>query len=75
MVMKQGWRLLINENRLVTSIMKACYFPSYEFLDAKIGNNPSFMWRSILAAHGSIKQGYRKRIGNGKSINVWKVAW
>ncbi|KAL8126011.1 hypothetical protein AgCh_013344 [Apium graveolens] len=46
MLAKQGWRLLNNQNPLVTSIMKAKYFPNCDFLQAKLGVNPSYMWRS-----------------------------
>lgn len=55
--------------------MKARYFPNCEFLDAKISANPSFVWRSIMSAHDVIKQGCRKRIGNGENTKVWKVSW
>lgn len=75
MLSKQGWMLLNNVHPLVTSLMKARYFPESEFLDAKIGNNPSYMWRSMLAAQEVIKQMCRKRIGNGDSIKVWKFPW
>lgn len=75
MLAKQGWRLVNNENPLVTSLMKARYFPHCDFLTATLGNNPSYMWRSILAAHEFVKQGCRKRIGNGDSTMVWKVPW
>lgn len=43
MLAKQGWRLLNNENQLVTSIMKARYFPKTDFLNASVGANPSYM--------------------------------
>ncbi|XP_074352835.1 putative mitochondrial protein AtMg00310 [Apium graveolens] len=43
MLAKQGWRLLNNVDPLVTSMMKAKYFPDSDFLDAKIGVNPSYM--------------------------------
>lgn len=75
MLEKQGWRLLNNENQLVTSIIKARYFLKCDFLDAKLGANTSFMWRSILAVQESIRQGCRKRIGNGQDTFAWKVAW
>lgn len=50
MLAKQGWRLVNGENSFVTSIMKAQYFPSTDFLNAKLVDNPSFMWRSIVSA-------------------------
>ena len=62
MLAKQGWRLINNTNHLVTGIMKARYFPNSEFLDAKLGDNPSYMWRSIFEAKGALAQGCRKKI-------------
>lgn len=73
MLAKQGWRLLNNCNPLVTQIMKARYFPSCDFLQAKIGVNPCYMWRSILAAQELVCQGSRKRIGNGEATAVWGI--
>ncbi|KAL5553514.1 hypothetical protein UlMin_040915 [Ulmus minor] len=44
---KQGWRLIHSPDSLVGKVLKACYFPNCSFLEAKIGGNPSFSWRSI----------------------------
>lgn len=55
--------------------MKARYFPNNEFLEASLGQNPSYMWRSILAAQGIVKQRCRKKIGNGDNTMVWEVPW
>lgn len=73
MLAKQAWRLMNNANPLVTKFMKARYYADTEFLDIILGVNPSFMWRSILAAHAVVKQGGGKRIGDGKDTRVWKV--
>lgn len=62
---KQGWRL----------IMRAPYFLNTDFLNAKLGDNPSYMWRSIFLAQDIIKQGCRRCIGNEDSTFVWKVMW
>ncbi|WOG86655.1 hypothetical protein DCAR_0205872 [Daucus carota subsp. sativus] len=75
MLAKQGCRLLNNANPLVTSIMKARYFPETDFLQAKVGANLSYMWRSIVAAQDLVRQGSRKRIGNGDTTTVWKIPW
>lgn len=56
---KQAWRLLNNEESLVTKIFKARYFPKCSFLDAELGSNPSFIWRSIWASQELIKKGSR----------------
>lgn len=75
MLAKQGRRLINNVNPLVSNLMKARYYPNEEFLNATLGFNPSFMWRSILAAQNLLKQGCRRRIGNGDSTRIWKVPW
>ncbi|XP_074347574.1 uncharacterized protein LOC141686438 [Apium graveolens] len=56
MLAKQAWRLVNNVNPMVTKFMQARYFPDTDFLNASLGNNPSYLWRSILAAHDIIKQ-------------------
>lgn len=71
MLEKQGWRLLNNMYPLVTKLMSAKYFQKTSFLDATLG----VAWRSILAAQESIRQGCRRRIGDGKSTRVWQVPW
>ena len=47
MLGKQGWRFLTNPDSLVSKVYKARYFPGGNFLDAILGNNPIFIWRSI----------------------------
>ncbi|XP_074323973.1 putative mitochondrial protein AtMg00310 [Apium graveolens] len=75
MLAKQGWRLLTEEHSLVSVLMKAKYFPTANFLNAKLGNNPSYMWRSILESQTIVKQGSRRMIGNGEDTEVWSVPW
>ncbi|XP_019168926.1 PREDICTED: uncharacterized protein LOC109164834 [Ipomoea nil] len=72
---KQGWRLLTNPTSLTARIFKSRYYPNEEFLDAKIGANPSYVWRSILAGKDILTTGCVKRIGNGESTQVWKHPW
>lgn len=50
MLGKQGWRFLINPDSLVTRVYKARYFGDSDFLNANLGNNPIFIWHSILEA-------------------------
>ena len=56
---KQGWRLQTNQNSLVYQVLKARYFPQCEFIEASIGNNPSFTWRSIMSAQSLVREGVR----------------
>lgn len=48
MLGKQAWRIINNCNPLVTKLMKARYFPTTDFLNANLGSNLSYIWRSIL---------------------------
>lgn len=72
---KQAWRIIQYPNSLIARIFKARYFPNSTFLEAKIGNCPSFVWRSIWETQPIIYKGVRWRVGNGKSINIWTQPW
>lgn len=72
---KQGWRLLVEANPLVSAIMKARYYPKSSVLMAELGNNPSYVWRGIYKALGLVKDGARRKIGNGDSTTVWQIPW
>ncbi|XP_019184990.1 PREDICTED: uncharacterized protein LOC109179969 [Ipomoea nil] len=54
---KQGWRLLKNPNSLVAHLYKARYYPNTDFMNAKLGVNPSYCWRSILAGQDILRRG------------------
>ncbi|CAH9089844.1 unnamed protein product [Cuscuta epithymum] len=75
MLAKQSWRLFNHPESLVGKVYKARYFPKGDFLSAKIGNNPSFIWRSLFQTQDIIREGYKWRVGNGKSINIWDDPW
>ncbi|KAL8106740.1 hypothetical protein AgCh_023486 [Apium graveolens] len=75
MLAKQGWRLLQESNPFVSKIIKAKYYPNTMFLQAKLGSNPSYVWRSLMEAMTVIKAGARRRIGNGTDTAVWHVPW
>ncbi|XP_074325881.1 uncharacterized protein LOC141663935 [Apium graveolens] len=75
MLAKQGWRILTEVNPLVITILKAKYFPDDDFLNAQVGSNPSYVWRSIMSAHYAVKVGTRRRIGDGLGTRVWSVPW
>ncbi|XP_031095240.1 uncharacterized protein LOC115999534 [Ipomoea triloba] len=72
---KQGWRLLTCPDSLAARVYKARYFPRADFLNASIGANPSYCWRSILAGQDVLKKGCYKRIGNGRATCVWNQPW
>ena len=72
---KQGWRILQNPSSLCARVLKAKYFPRYDFLDSGVGYRPSFFWRSVQEAKLIIAKGMSWRVGNGVDIRVWKDNW
>ncbi|XP_019184179.1 PREDICTED: uncharacterized protein LOC109179064 [Ipomoea nil] len=72
---KQGWRILTSLNSLVCRVFKAKYFPNGGFLSASLGHNPSYLWRSIVAAQNLLRDGVGRRIGNGRDTFVWGDCW
>lgn len=72
---KQGWRLLNSPETLVARLFKAKYYPTHSFLEANLGSNPSFIWRSILAGKDLLKIGLTRRIGSGSDSKIWDCPW
>ena len=60
---------------LFYQVFKAKYFPRSDFLQASLGSNPSFAWRSIMAGQNIVKKGMRRQVDNGKSIQIWMDKW
>uniref|UniRef100_A0A803QPB9 Reverse transcriptase zinc-binding domain-containing protein n=1 Tax=Cannabis sativa TaxID=3483 RepID=A0A803QPB9_CANSA len=72
---KQGWRLLTKKDTLLERIYKARYYPNGSFLQAKLGQNPSFIWRSIWEAQALVRNGARRSIGSGASVSILLDPW
>uniref|UniRef100_A0A803QSS3 Reverse transcriptase n=1 Tax=Cannabis sativa TaxID=3483 RepID=A0A803QSS3_CANSA len=72
---KQGWRLLIQPQSLVSRLFKAKYFPNSSFLSAEIGGSPSFVWRSLMEAQQLVKQGAAIRVGSGATVSILNDPW
>ncbi|KAH9768542.1 reverse transcriptase domain-containing protein [Citrus sinensis] len=75
MLGKQGWRLLTKPNILVARLFKARYYPNTSFAEARLGSNPNYVWRSILAAHQAILRGSRIQIGGGRQTVIGSAPW
>ena len=52
MLAKQGWKMLENPTSLMAQTYKVRYFPNGDILNASIGSNPSYAWRSIHKSIG-----------------------
>lgn len=75
MLAKQAWRILTNPCSLVSRVLRAKYFPTGDVLNAKLGNSPSYSWRSIYNSLKALKEGTLWRLGNGKRIHIWDDRW
>lgn len=72
---KQVWRMIRFPNLLVSRILKAKYYPKDSLLDCEVPEKPSWIWQSIVATRDIVKGGILRRVGTGKSINIWKDNW
>ena len=72
---KQGWKLIQHPNSLIGRIYKAKYYPHSSFLEAKVPNHSSFIWRSLASARDLIGKGSGSRVGNGNKIRIWQDNW
>ncbi|KEH41021.1 hypothetical protein MTR_1g040855 [Medicago truncatula] len=50
--MKARLRLETNHDTIVARVFKARYFSKWNFVDAKLGHNPSNIWHNIHASQG-----------------------
>lgn len=69
---KQACHILSKPDSLAAQIYKAKYFLMSIFLQAPMGNNPSYVWRSILWGRKLLLQGLRWQITTGLNISVFK---
>ena len=73
---KQCWRLIHNTHSLFYGVYKSKYFPTCSFMEANLGNNPSYIWRSLLAAREVIREeGSIWKVKDGSLIQVSNHKW
>lgn len=72
---KKRWRLSTQPNNLVIKMYKARYYPNDTFLTAKLGSNPSFVWRSVLETQSLLKSGMACRVDPRTTISILKDPW
>ncbi|XP_062094098.1 uncharacterized protein LOC133800152 [Humulus lupulus] len=75
MLAKQCWRLERSPDSLVAKVLKYSYHSNCEFLHAKMGSAPSFIWRSLLWGRQIIEAGARWRIGSGEEVRIVEDKW
>ena len=72
---KKLWRLLHHPTSLLARVMKDRYYRHTNPLEISSSNNPSYGWKSMLAAKDLLKKGLRHTIGSGYNTRVWFDQW
>lgn len=65
----------MSPNCLMARVLKSKYFKDCSFMEAGLGNNPSWVWRSIWEGRKVLEAGFRWSIGNGASVRIDKDPW
>lgn len=71
---KTAWRVFNDDNSLLFQTLKGRYFPNCS-LDAWVGYNPSWGWRSLMEGRNLLEKGLRRKIGNGFQTHIWNDPW
>ncbi|PNT60993.1 hypothetical protein BRADI_5g08864v3 [Brachypodium distachyon] len=72
---RQAWRLLAKPNSLCARLIKSKYFPHGNLLDTAFIRSSSSVWQGITHVLDLLKKGYVWRIGNGRSVDIWRDNW
>jgi hypothetical protein len=62
-------------NSLIGRIYKEKYYCNGTLLSSELGRRPSYAWRSIWNAKKLLQEGLVWRVGDGRSIKIWKDRW
>lgn len=64
---KQVWRMIENSDHMVTKVFKAQYFKNMDIMEAPLGSNPSYIWRSLLWSRDILPKGiFLENWGRGR---------
>ncbi|XP_060965279.1 uncharacterized mitochondrial protein AtMg00310-like [Cannabis sativa] len=72
---KQAWRLVDNNDSLLYRTLYHRYFSRSTFLQARLGHNPPYTWRSILWGRDLLVKGLCWKVGTGSSISCASDPW
>ncbi|XP_050900100.1 uncharacterized mitochondrial protein AtMg00310-like [Lathyrus oleraceus] len=72
---KQIWRLQSKESSLLYKVWKSMCYLNCSVCEARLGQAPSFSWRSVWSSKELVIKGSRWRIGDGKKVYIWDDKW
>ena len=62
-------------NLLISKIMKAKYYPDSSIFQCKVSQTASWIWKSMTSVREEVGRSIWKKIGDGKSTNIWEDSW
>ncbi|KAL8510649.1 hypothetical protein ACS0TY_017458 [Phlomoides rotata] len=75
LLVKQVWRMILESEALISTVYKARYFKHDDIMDANLGSNPLYIWRSLCWRRDLLWLGLWWRIGDGKNFRVGLDNW
>uniref|UniRef100_A0A453J4P8 RNase H type-1 domain-containing protein n=1 Tax=Aegilops tauschii subsp. strangulata TaxID=200361 RepID=A0A453J4P8_AEGTS len=72
---RQAWRLIYKPDSLCAQVLKARYYPNGNIQDTVFSGNASSSSQAISYGLDLLKKGLIWRVGNGRSIRVWRDNW
>ncbi|XP_050207258.1 uncharacterized protein LOC126656694 [Mercurialis annua] len=72
---KQLWRVMQAPNSLVYKLLQGRYFPHKHILQATLGHNPSWGWRSLIFGFKLLKPGLIWQIHSGSNLHPLSNPW
>lgn len=60
---------------IASKIFKDKYCLREDFVNEKLGHNPSFVWRSIHTSHVVVREDLKLRVDDGSRIRGWYDPW
>ncbi|KAM6544337.1 hypothetical protein CsatB_008784 [Cannabis sativa] len=67
--------MLVNDDSLVSRIYKEKYYAHGNLFSTELGDNPSFIWRSILKAKDLVHSCAQRTIVNGENVSILADPW
>lgn len=64
-----------NPKLIISKVFKARYFINNDIIEAPLGPNPSYIWRSLIWSRDILHKGIFWKVGKGDRINTRKDAW
>lgn len=64
---KQAWRIIQSPDALGIKVLKALYFPNFEFVTTKRKRNKSWAWANIIQGRDMILKSAKWEVGARRS--------